>query len=91
MLCTPFRITFNIRTNPKYPDLKSSDLNIPETEEKYLKIIDGALFNDSTITLRIASEIVFFCNKDGFTHFSHKKNRSLKLGDYTIEFTIYKK
>ena len=73
MLCTPSRITFNIRTNPKYPDLKSSDLNIPETEEKYLKIIDGALFNDSTITLRKASEIVFFVTKMVLLTFHTKK------------------
>jgi hypothetical protein len=32
-------------------------------EEKYLKIIDGALFNGSNITPRIASEIVFFVKK----------------------------
>ena len=43
MLCTVLRIIFNIRINPKYSDLKSSDISIPEIGEKYLKYL-GALF-----------------------------------------------
>jgi hypothetical protein len=63
MLCTPLRIIFNIRTNPKYSDLKSCDLGISDAEEKYLKIIDETLFDGSNITPRIASEVVFFVKR----------------------------
>jgi hypothetical protein len=54
---------FNIRTSKKSSDLRSYDLSISEAEEKYLKIIDGAFFDGSNITSRIASEVVFFAKK----------------------------
>jgi site-specific DNA recombinase len=63
MLCTPLKIIFNIKTNLKYSDLENIDLRVSQAEEKYLKIISQYRSNDSTISPKIASEIVYLLKK----------------------------